>query len=508
MSKFSQQSRKNTGLICFSLISFFLAAAMGPLAAHAGEEEKVEEEAEEEEAEEESIESRLRDIEAEVEEKESDRENSNRENSNRETKRHDSEASRPGLQDEESEEEGEEMRDEEVGGEEVRSQEVDGESDEGDDVDAELDDLEADVSNRNAGRSSSQQRRGSTNDLNPNLSIILDTGFAWQSDEATLVGGPDPKRFGFFFQGAELAFEADVDPFFTFDAHLIAQLDGLKVGEAYGTTLALPAGLQARFGKFKTEFGRVNPIHLHAWKFTALPLVNGKMFGPAGLNGLGLEVSQLLPLPWYVEWTLALQDLSAPPTGRAFLRKPELVESPFDFVASGRLEQFFELSPDTSLLFGLNGAVGRNDSGGGDRRDELRTEIFGLDWYAKWKAADRNELGWQTEAMARRRETPAGARRDVGGYSYLYWAPVPRWEVGGRYGAVSGPLEAEEDELHPDWLEWRHRIGPALTHYPTEFSRFRLEYMASSAGSGFNDPEHVVLLQAQLVTGAHGAHKY
>lgn len=493
MTNLSQQSRKITGLIYFSLISFFLAAAMGPLAAHAGEEEKVEEESEEEESKEESIESRLREIEAEVEKKESDRENSDGE-----PERDDSEESRSDLQNKKNEKEGEEVRGEKVGDE----------PDEGTDVDAELDEIEADVSNRNAGRSSSQQRRGSTNDLNPNLSIILDTGFAWQSDEATLVGGPDPKRFGFFFQGAELAFEADVDPFFTFDAHLIAQLDGLKVGEAYGTTLALPAGLQARFGKFKTEFGRVNPIHLHAWKFTALPLANGKMFGPAGLNGLGLEVSQLLPLPWYVEWTLAVQDLSAPPTGRAFLRKPELVEGPLDFVASGRLEQFFELSPDTSLLFGLNGAVGRNDSGGADRRDELRTEIFGLDWYAKWKAADRNEVGWQTEAMARRRETPAGDRRDVGGYSYLYWAPVPRWEVGSRYGAVSGPLEAEEDELHPDWLEWRHRIGPALTHYPTEFSRFRLEYMASSAGSGFNDPEHVVLLQAQLVTGAHGAHKY
>lgn len=388
-------------------------------------------------------------------------------------------------------------------------------SDEESSLDEQLSELESEVTGeeRDGGNSTSNSAGGtsSSNNLNPDLSVILDTGAAWQSDQATLVGGPDPKSFGFFLQSTELAVQADVDPYVTFDAHLVAKLSGLKIGEAYGTTLALPASLQARFGKFKTRFGRVNPLHLHAWHFTALPLVNGKMFGPAGLNGLGAEISQLLPLPWYVEWVLAVQDLASPKTGVGFLRDPAGVEDPLDFVASARLKQFFELSSDWSLLFGLNGAIGRNDSGGLGRRDQFRTDIYGADLFLKWKSSSRggrSEVGWQTEFVGRKRQTPDDSLVDLGGYSYLYWSPTRRWEFGGRYEYVTGPLDSDDDYLHPNWIEDRQRAGAAVTFYPTEFSRFRLEYMGNRLDDGFDDLGHVVLLQAQLVTGAHGAHKF
>lgn len=373
-----------------------------------------------------------------------------------------------------------------------------------DDVDDQLDALEDDVAARqNTNQNNNQQS------LNPDLSVILDAGAAWHANDPTFVGGPDPRSFGPFLQSVELAVEADVDPFFTFESHLVAGLSGLKVGEAFGTTLALPANLQVRFGKFKTQFGRVNPLHAHAWRFTALPLVNGKLLGPAGLNGIGAEVSQLLPVPWYAEWVLAVQDLSSPAAGRSFLRDPGAVEGPLDLVATARFEQFFELSGDWDLLWGLNAGVGRNDSGGVDRRESFRTDLYGTDLFVKYKPASRggrSEVGWQTEAMMRRRQTPDATLSDVGGYSYLYWAMNRKWELGGRYEYVSGPLDGTSDDLNPDWRNARQRAGTAITFLPSNFSRLRLEYMLG----GFDRDQftHSVILQTQLVTGAHGAHTY
>lgn len=389
---------------------------------------------------------------------------------------------------------------------ETEETETEGESS----VDQRVSELESDLDGGEDGDSGGGSESSQTA-LNPELSVILDAGVAWQKNSPTLVGGSDPKRFGPFLQSTELALRADVDPFFTFDSHLIADLSGLKVGEAYGTTLALPGGLQARFGKFKTRFGRVNPRHLHAWKFTVLPLVNGKLLGPAGLNGLGAEVSQILPLPWYVEWVLAVQDLSAPATGHAFFRDRERVEGPFDLVLSGRLKQFFDLGRDADLLWGLNAAVGRNDAPRAVDDGSYRTGIYGTDLFLKYKPAargGRSELGWQTEAMLRRRRTTRGVRTDAGGYSYLYWAPEQTWQFGGRYEYVSGPFEEGGDYLHPEWLEARQRAGVAASFFPSSFSRFRLEYMAGGFRRGASDLAHTVILQTQLVTGAHGAHKF
>jgi hypothetical protein len=383
-------------------------------------------------------------------------------------------------------------------------------------LEAELDQLESDVSGDESGdgedsdapssTSSGSSGGGAIQSLNPDLSVILDTGFAWHRREPGLVGGPDPKKFGFFLQNVELAFDAAVDPYFDFDAHLVAKLDGVKVGEAYATTLQLPARLQARVGKFKTDFGRVNPLHVHAWRYVTLPLINGTFFGPAGLNGLGAEISQILPLPWYVEWVVAAQDLGSPKTGRSFLRNPDAVESFDDWVGSARLEQFFTLSADWSLMWGLNYAVGRNHLTPSDV--DSRTDLVGTDLFLKWRAARRRtEIGWQTEAVWRRRGLDEESLTDLGGYSYLYVRPNALWEIGGRYEYL-GPTEGPTAGQPSVRSSARHRSGLVLSHYPTHFSRLRLQYTADELSSELEDWNHMVFLQMQFVTGAHGAHEF
>lgn len=355
---------------------------------------------------------------------------------------------------------------------------------------------------------------GAVQSMNPDLSFIADFALSWFSDEPSLVGGHDPTGVGFNLQQLELAIGASVDPYFRFDANLIFTLFGVELEEAYGTTLMLPAGLQLRAGQFLTRFGRSNPTHLHAWRFVVQPLAMGKFFGGEGLRGLGVEVSQLLPLPWFAQWTLSTQNVAGGATGRSFLGSATDIESLLDLTLAARLEQFFELPGRVDMLWGLSGANGPNSSGRNNRTDIYGTDI--LFKYALPSAGGAREIGWQTEALLRRRQAPGAADaptgtvlQDFGLYSELYYSPSLQWQYAGRYEYVSG---VARDYLDPDWDQDRQRIATNVTYFPSHFSRLRLEYaidvMPYRDEATVDQVVHMVFLQLELLTGAHGAHRY
>ncbi|MFW5967091.1 MAG: zinc-regulated TonB-dependent outer membrane receptor, partial [Persicimonas sp.] len=248
---------------------------------------------------------------------------------------------------------------------------------------------------------------GAVQSMNPDISFILDLAAAWTSDEPDLRGGHDPQNPGFNLQGLELAVGADVDPYFRFDSSVLFSQFGVELEEAYGSTLALPWQLQARIGQFKTRFGRHNPTHLHSWNFVDQPLVNAKFFGGESLRGLGAEIGQMATwMPGTFRWYAALQNVNGEATGRSFIPSSEDVDGWDDLTLSLRAEEFVELSSDWDLLVGTSYANGRNKTGRGNR-----TEVFGLDTFLKWRsrtAGGRQEVGWQNEAMVRRRQIPGG----------------------------------------------------------------------------------------------------
>src|SRR5437667_369267 len=73
-------------------------------------------------------------------------------------------------------------------------------------------------------------------------------------------------------------------------------------------TTNLPFNLQLKGGQFFAAFGRLNPVHPHAWDFVDDPLVNGLFLGPDGLRGVGAQTSWTLPLPWYSQLIFASQN--------------------------------------------------------------------------------------------------------------------------------------------------------------------------------------------------------
>lgn len=352
---------------------------------------------------------------------------------------------------------------------------------------------------------------------NPDLSLILDTALAYFSEDDNLqTGGHDPTRTGFNLQQLELSASSIVDPYFRFDANIVFALEGVEVEEAYGTTLDLPAGLQARFGQFLHRFGRLNSTHPHSWDFVDQPFALGRVFGSEGGRGLGLEVSWLTPLPWYVELVGTATEATGEDTARSFYGEHDQeIESLADFLYVTAIKQFFPLNDDLSLLWGLSAALGPNPTS-----QDNRTDVYGTDVYLKYRPVTRESqlrVAWQSEVFYRRRQIPDDLLQDWSLYTEIAIGLTKRWGLAGRYefgspardfeGRTTAPDGSGLDDLDPAWTENRHRFAANVAFWPTEFSRFRLQ-------GSYDMPTWLdrgiwsTFLAAELVIGAHGAHQF
>lgn len=341
---------------------------------------------------------------------------------------------------------------------------------------------------------------GGAASTNPNIALILDFAPAWfSSDSPGQLGAHDPSKTGFNLQQLELHMDANVDPFFRMDANIVFAQFGVEVEEAFLTTLALPGSLQVRAGQFLTRMGRLNPTHPHAWSFADQPLVNGKFLGGEGSRGLGVELSWLAPLPWYVHWVASATEAGGECCARSFYGGDDLgTDGPEDLLYTARLEQFFDPSDDWSILTGTSAQFGPNPTGQGNR-----TEIYAADLLLRWRPVDspeRRAVSLQVEAMLRQRQVPDRLLRDYGGYATLVWRLSPEWETGARHELVTG---VDDDPLDPAWSETRSRSTAQVTWYPSHFSRLRLQ-------GSYSDPtgDLAAFLAIEVLIGAHGAHRY
>jgi hypothetical protein len=347
--------------------------------------------------------------------------------------------------------------------------------------------------------------------LNPDLAVILDAALAaFSQEKPRQAGDHDPAKNGFTIQQLELALSKAVDPYFRFDGFVVFSSEGVEVEEAYATAVALPGSLQLRAGQFLTRFGRQNPTHPHAWDFVDQPFVLSQMFGGEGNRGAGVEISWLTPLPWYVELLGSATDAAGEGTARSFWGAQDGgVKRPFDLQLTAALRQFFPLSDDLSLLWGLSSAFGPNPTG-----YHNRTDLFGTDLYLKYRPLSEGShtvVALQAEAIARRREIPSDTLKDVGGYAQLLYRFAQRWAISAR-GEYGSPIwdhdgHVATDYLEPLWEGHRHRESVALTFWPTEFSRLRLQG-SRDATSGGDPTIWATMLALEVLAGAHGAHAF
>src|SRR6266853_2993346 len=346
------------------------------------------------------------------------------------------------------------------------------------------------------------------------------------------VGDHDPMQRGFNARNIELAFDGAVDPYFEGFANIVFKLDNdnqtdVEVEEAFMQTTSLPFNVQLKAGQFFAAFGRLNPTHPHTWDFADTPLINGLFLGPDGLRGVGAQTSWTLPLPWYSQLIFASQN-GRGNTGFSF-RNPgddgmffdrittdREVRGLQDFVWIPRFENSFNLSETQTVLAGVSGAFGSNETGANSR-----TQIYGADLLYKWKSSHAEGgfpfVKWQTEFMYRRYEAGRGMDdtfpvaetfHDWGMYSQVLWGFKKGWVVGVRGDYVNMQDSKFTDD--PD-RQSRSRVSADLTWYTTEFSKIRLQYNQDFLEENFflsAQQVESVFLQWEFILGAHGAHKF
>lgn len=388
----------------------------------------------------------------------------------------------------------------------------------------------------------------------------------------TQLGGHDPNQRGFTVQGIEATFSGAVDPYFRGNANVLFSLDSggesfLELEEGWLESISLPWNLKVRGGQVFSEFGRLNPTHIHAWDFVDVPLVNGRFLGSDGLRNPGGWLSWLTPTPFYSELFLGLQN-SGGETAASFRGgghhhgEEEEEELPFayrhpdndrgvqnvdDLLITPRYALSFNLTDSQTLLLGTSAAFGPNNIGGEESGD-TRTQIYGVDLTWKWKSPRQSGgfpfVTWQTEAMWRRTDVGAfdwdedgdgvasegevvdldtglpaqlngETLADFGFYTQITYGFTQGWTAGLRYDWLDRDegdyerrnLAFDGDALGADpWRNTRWRLSPALTWYPSEFSKIRLQYNLDDRQDIGTD--HSVWLQFEFILGAHAAHKF
>jgi len=207
----------------------------------------------------------------------------------------------------------------------------------------------------------------------------------------------------------------------------------------------------------------------------------------------------------------------------------------------------FDPTDEQVVLMGASALFGPNASGGADA-GSTDSQIYGLDLTWKWKPSNHSGgfpfLAWQTEGMLRRYDAGAfdwdlndngvadpneivdpstgqpavlaGERlTDQGFYTQLMYGFRRGWVAGVRFDYVTGDhahyeglgLTRDGEKLGRDQARAsRWRLSPNLTWYPSEFSRFRLQYNYDDR-NGLGE-DHSVWLQWEFIMGAHAAHTF
>jgi len=330
--------------------------------------------------------------------------------------------------------------------------------------------------------------------FNPEISLNGDLLAAYSNREGGTIDDE------FLFRELEIGFSGAVDPFARADMIVtIENEDGdfsANLEEGYVTFLQLPYGLQARAGQYRAEFGRANPMHLHALPWIDYPFVIRRYFGDEGLSGAGAELSWLIPNPWnqYLGLTYELfnNDNDALFAG----------QEGDDFTHLFRFKASRDFSQSSTIDLGMSLATAPNDGGHGGHR----ATVGGVDLTYHWKPKEQGlyrSFLWQNEVYVSRANTDTwrGTESSWGMYSAAEYQFARKWKFGLRY---------DDTELPEDSSQHERGYSGYLTYLQSEFLFWRLGYIYTDRNfeEDGNSEDQQVMLQLNWTLGAHPAHKF
>ena len=370
--------------------------------------------------------------------------------------------------------------------------------------------------------------------FNPKISLILDGVYADYSSEAEPdVGGVElgPETefapSGLSLGETELVIESNVDDQFHGWATIaLENEDGetvVAVEEAYVNTLALPAGLAVKFGRFKSEIGYQNHIHAHAWEFVDAPLAYRALLATS-LQDDGLQLRWIAPTDLFVE--LGGEAFR----GQAFPGGGDARDGINGF--TGFLHLGGDIGIGASWRLGLSHL--KTDADNRATGEDVTTLFTGdsdvsiADFVFKW-AKDGNPAGqnvvFNAEYLHREEDgdlvyDPDGTAdastysgTQDGYYAQLVWQFVPRWRIGARYDSltadntVGNPAPGTSLETLADSSYDPQRASVMVDFSNSEFSRIRVQYSRDESRSA-DEGDDQFFVQYVMSLGSHPAHQF
>jgi hypothetical protein len=378
--------------------------------------------------------------------------------------------------------------------------------------------------------------------FNPAISLVLAGSYAdtsrdpedWRIAGFLPNGGEvGPGERSFSLGESEMTLAASVDPYFT--AQLTAAITGedeIEVEEAFFRTLALPAGLTAKGGRFFSGFGYLNEVHAHAWDFADQPLVYQALFGNQRSQD-GVQLKWLAPTDLFIELGAETGNGDAFPgtreqgnglNGTTFFGHVggdlgdtaswRVGGSWIDVDAEGREYEDADVAgnPVLNAFTGSSrtwvaDAVFKWAPGGNSARRYLKLQGEYME------RRENGELAFDLENAAL---VDSYRSTQSGWYLQGVYQFMPRWRAGLRYDALdsgnptiglvtSGSLAAGD---FPALLAGDPSRTTVMVDWnPSEFSRWRLQYAWDEARDD-GDTDRQLVLQYLFGIGAHGAHKY
>jgi len=366
--------------------------------------------------------------------------------------------------------------------------------------------LETQSNTQNAPASNASAVTYSQKSFLPDIALILDgsavsrnvdnstyesyymPGFSsYDADEESEI--PFNKNRGFNLNYAELALFSTVGPYFDATAIFHLHPDEFEIEEAYITSRTFGYGLRAKVGKFRSEFGRINSIHQHAWHFTQQPLAFEALLGTEGVNDAGAQLQWVLPTEdtYVMAGFEALQGNNDVSFGE--------VEKNNLYI--GYLKSSFDLSDDITLLAGASLLHGKNDLG-------KSTNLYAADLTIRTAFDSYSSLMWQSELLYRDKSVEKAQEKQAGYYTQLIYQYNQNWATGVRYDSLYKNLDDQPDDLE--------KYSAMLEYKPFEFTKFRLQYVYDKSKFYGTDNQRKntseILLGFTIEAGAHGAHAF
>ena len=305
---------------------------------------------------------------------------------------------------------------------------------------------------------------------------------------------PFNKDRGFNFNYAEVVMSSTVDPYFDAFAIFHLESDTFEIEEAYVRTRTLPLGLKVKAGKFKSDFGRINSIHQHAWNFDSQPIVYESFVGPESISDPGIQLQWVAPTDTYlmagVEALQGTNDMSFGDTEQNNLY-------------IGYLKSSIDVGDNLSILGGVSLAHGKNTTAN-------ETDIYGADLTLREELGSYSSLVWQSEYLYRNKDIGDSNDKQAGLYSELVYHKDKNWAGGIRYDAIvqnDTDLVSNYAGVDTDNLD---RYTAMLEYKPFPMSRLRVQYTydRTKVIDGLRKDISEVVFSLNIAAGAHSAHSY